>query len=72
MYEHEDYGSIAPSSLGEEGEGVGMVEELIAKRPIHSTCRWNGEGEDIECCHQINVLELLWFPHSMHNFTVIT
>lgn len=35
MDEHEDDGGVAPPRLREEREGVGVVEELIAERPIH-------------------------------------
>lgn len=71
MDEHEDDGGVSPTGFGEERESVGVIEELIAKRPIHGGGRRNCESEYIECGHQVNVLELLWFPHSMHYFTVI-
>lgn len=67
--EHEDDGGVSPAGFGEEGEGVGVVEKLVAKRPVHGGCRREGEGEHIQCSKQVYVLELLWFPHRMHDFT---
>lgn len=34
MNEHENDGGVSPTGLWEEREGVGMVEELVAKRPV--------------------------------------
>jgi hypothetical protein len=34
--EHQDNGGVTKAGFGEESEGVGMVEELIAKRPINA------------------------------------
>nr|GMD01492.1 hypothetical protein GW17_00033112 [Ipomoea batatas] len=38
--EHEDDRGVSPGGFGEEGEGVGVVEKLVAERPVHGGCRW--------------------------------
>ena len=34
MNQHEDDGGVAEAGFGEEGEGVGVVEKLIAEGPV--------------------------------------
>lgn len=34
MNEHENDGSITPPGFGKEGEGVGVVEKLVAEGPV--------------------------------------
>nr|GLL26928.1 hypothetical protein B296_00022521 [Ipomoea trifida] len=41
--EHEDDGGVSPGGFGEEGEGVGVVEKLVAERPVHGGCRRKAE-----------------------------
>nr|GMC95374.1 hypothetical protein BHM03_00036115 [Ipomoea batatas] len=43
--EHEDDGGVSPGGFGEEGEGVGVVEKLVAERPVHGGCRRKGEAQ---------------------------
>lgn len=69
MNEHEDNSSIAPTGLGKEGEGIGVIQELIPKGPVNSGSRWKSQSENIEGGYQVDVLEFLWLPHRMHNFT---
>lgn len=72
MDEHEDDSGIAEAGLGEEGEGVGVGEELVAEGPIHGGGGGQGEGEDVESGEQVDVLELLGLPHCVHNFPAIS
>lgn len=37
--EHEDDGGVTPSVSREEGEGVGVIQKLVAESPIHGRGR---------------------------------
>lgn len=67
MDEHEDDGGVAPWGLGEEGEGVGVVEQLVAEGPVDGGGGGEGEGEDVQGGEEVDVLELLRLPHCMHD-----
>lgn len=71
MNEHENDAGVTPAVARKEGEGVGVVEELVAEGPVDGSCGWQGEGEHINCGYKINVLELLRLPHCMHDFPVL-
>ena len=70
MYEHQNNSNIAKTVTRKKREGIGMGKKLITKSPIYSRSRRKSKCENIQCCKQINVLKLLGFPHSMHNFPV--
>lgn len=68
--EHQNNCGVTPSIPRKERKGVGMVEELVTKGPVHSSSRRKSKGEYIECGQQIYVLEFLRLPHCMHDFPV--
>lgn len=68
--EHQNNCSVTPSVPGEEGEGIGMGEELVTESPVHSNGRWKSKCVYIEGGQKIYVLEFLRLPHCMHDFPV--
>ena len=67
MDEHEDDSGVAETGAREEGEGVGVVEEHVAEGPVDGGGRRQRQRQHVERGHQVDELELLRFPHRVHD-----
>ena len=65
--QHQDDGGVPPPRLGQQREGVGVRQKLVAEGPVGGGRRWQRQGEHVHRGHQVDVLELLRLPHGVHD-----
>ncbi|RWW03701.1 hypothetical protein GW17_00033112 [Ensete ventricosum] len=65
--QHQDDGGVPPPRLGQQREGVGVRQKLVAEGPVGGGRRRQRQGEHVHRGQQVDVLELLRFPHRVHD-----
>ncbi|KAG6511906.1 hypothetical protein ZIOFF_029985 [Zingiber officinale] len=64
--QHQDHRRVPPPRLRQQGERVGVRQQLVAERPVHRRRRRKRQREHIQRRQQVDVLELLGLPHRVH------
>jgi hypothetical protein len=65
--QHQDHRRVAPPVLGQQREGVRVVQKLVAERPVHGRRRRQRQREHVQRRQQVDVLELGRLPHGVHD-----